>query len=471
MRPFFSTHRSKELKESDRPNDGFLEQLDVFYRASYKISRWNKAMRMYYLERALDEIISTFPVPPLLHTSTTFTHGTTDGDGSIPKDNMFAKFPRSPSDSAPATPGGSGGPRRRIRCKMCRQELAAREHMLDHGQVGPGTPASVFAFSPAASRRASSTAQDAIRPAFTPLASMSRRGSAGAGAGAGAGTGGERPIALATLNGEPIPLPLPLRRFSGSSASSRPESPVNLSRRPSRGARRGSLLANEVSPSGLVGATIPEGVAVDDSSAIADDDDDDDDEGHGSNGDDGGDEDQRDRDAGDEAELNGADAKDANGSANPNANASPTEVNAARTLRRSGSNSGSGSGSSFMSPMDLAAQLNAHPKLAALRSPALGGIGGLQPMTPLTPLVTSSSAGAASTGATTNVNASTSANSLAKLAAVRSPPLLINSTCSGYFLEPVSPSLSSLSISVRSSPLAHAPQHLFPPYPNVSACD
>lgn len=352
---------------------------------------------------------------------------------------MFAKFPRSPSDSAPATPGGSGGPRRRIRCKMCRQELAAREHMLDHGQVGPGTPASVFAFSPAASRRASSTAQDAIRPAFTPLASMSRRGSAGA--------GGERPIALATLNGEPIPLPLPLRRFSGSSASSRPESPVNLSRRPSRGARRGSLLANEVSPSGLVGATIPEGVAVDDSSAIADDDDDDedDDEGHGSDGDDGGDVHQRERNMSVETELNGADAKDANGSANPNANASPTEANAARTLRRSGSNSGSAS--YFMSPMDLAAQLNAHPKLAALRSPALGGISGLQPMTPLTPLTTTS-ASAASTA--TNVNASTSTNSLAKLAAVRSPPLLINSTCSGYFLEPVSPSffLSSLSPSL-----------------------
>lgn len=394
--------------------------------------------------------------PPLLHNSVSFTHGATDGDGSIPKDNMFAKFPRSPSDSAPATPGGSGGPRRRIRCKMCRQELAAREHMLDHGQVGPGTPASVFAFSPAASRRASSTAQDAIRPAFTPLASMSRRGSAGA--------GGERPIALATLNGEPIPLPLPLRRFSGSSASSRPESPVNLSRRPSRGARRGSLLANEVSPSGLVGATIPEGVAVDDSSAIADDDDDEEEEVDGDGDGDRDNVEQRDRDASNEAELNGADTKDANGSANPNANAGPTEANAARTLRRSGSNSGSSS--NFMSPMDLAAQLNAHPKLAALRSPALGGIGGLQPMTPLTPLTTTSSVGTASTA--TNVNASTSANSLAKLAAVRSPPLLINSTCSGYFLEPVSPFfLSFLSPSLSMLAPNRAPQHPSPSYLSV----
>ena len=76
-----------------------------------------------------------------------------------------------------------------------------------------------------------------------------------------------------------------------------------------------------------------------------------------------------------------------------------------------------------MTPMDLAAQLNANPKLAALRTPALGGIGGLQPMTPLSPSTTSGT------------------NPLAKqaaIAAVKSPPLLINSQCSGYFLEPVS---------------------------------
>ncbi|KAG8703623.1 hypothetical protein FRC09_004066 [Ceratobasidium sp. 395] len=52
---------------------------------------------------------------------------------------MFASFPRTPTASAPATPGG---PRRRIRCKMCRRELATREHMMDHSQAGPGTPVS-----------------------------------------------------------------------------------------------------------------------------------------------------------------------------------------------------------------------------------------------------------------------------------------------------------------------------------------
>ena len=41
----------------------------------------------------------------------------TDGDGSSPETHMFAKFPRTPSDSVSNTPGG---PRRRIRCKMCR---------------------------------------------------------------------------------------------------------------------------------------------------------------------------------------------------------------------------------------------------------------------------------------------------------------------------------------------------------------
>lgn len=77
---------------------------------------------------------------------------------------MFAKFPRSPSNSRTSTPAPA--PRRRIRCKACRwvvdpiytttcydsfsvswrQELAAREHMLDHGQLGPPTPSSVGTF-------------------------------------------------------------------------------------------------------------------------------------------------------------------------------------------------------------------------------------------------------------------------------------------------------------------------------------
>jgi hypothetical protein len=40
-----------------------------------------------------------------------------DGDGSLPDTDMFAKFPRTPGESQPATPIT---PRRRIRCKMCR---------------------------------------------------------------------------------------------------------------------------------------------------------------------------------------------------------------------------------------------------------------------------------------------------------------------------------------------------------------
>lgn len=66
---------------------------------------------------------------------------------------MFAKYPRTPSDSVPTTPYPQR--RRRIRCKMCRQELATREHMIDHGQVGPSTPGNATALSPANSRRSS----------------------------------------------------------------------------------------------------------------------------------------------------------------------------------------------------------------------------------------------------------------------------------------------------------------------------
>ncbi|KZV59928.1 hypothetical protein PENSPDRAFT_659853 [Peniophora sp. CONT] len=115
-----------------QPNPGFVNQLEIFHQANFRVSKRDKATRMFYLERAVEEVLN--------------------GDGSVETD-MFAKFPRTPGGSVPNTPGGVG-PRRRIRCKMCRTELASREHMMDHGQIGPPTPA--YALSPAASRRPSS---------------------------------------------------------------------------------------------------------------------------------------------------------------------------------------------------------------------------------------------------------------------------------------------------------------------------
>ncbi|KAJ7634647.1 hypothetical protein FB45DRAFT_909436 [Roridomyces roridus] len=130
------------------PNPGFLVQLEIFHKAAYKISRKDKSTRMFYMERAVEEVMN--------------------GDGSLPETDMFAKYPRTPSDSAPATPGG--GPRRRIRCKMCRQELATREHMLDHGQLGAPTPA---AATPVTSRHPSISM--ATRPRLGSLVSTRPR--------------------------------------------------------------------------------------------------------------------------------------------------------------------------------------------------------------------------------------------------------------------------------------------------------
>jgi dual specificity phosphatase 12 len=87
----------------------------VFYHASYKVSRNDKATRMFYLERAVHEIMSKWLLSRDLASLRT---PTPDGDGSELETKMFARFPRSPSDSTPSTPGP--GPRRRIRCKACR---------------------------------------------------------------------------------------------------------------------------------------------------------------------------------------------------------------------------------------------------------------------------------------------------------------------------------------------------------------
>ncbi|KAI4522304.1 hypothetical protein K525DRAFT_199118 [Schizophyllum commune Loenen D] len=118
------------------PNPGFLYQLEVFHAASFSPSRKSKAVRQFYTQRVMEDVMN--------------------GDGGPPETEMFASFPRTPADSAPPTPGGRApkGPRRRIRCKMCRQELAAREHMYDHGNIGPATPVGQ---TPAASRRPSTS--------------------------------------------------------------------------------------------------------------------------------------------------------------------------------------------------------------------------------------------------------------------------------------------------------------------------
>lgn len=124
----------RRVRPDTQPNDGFMMQLEVFHQASFKISRSNKPTRMYYLARTVEEVMN--------------------GDGTLPSSSkMFAKFPNTPNaDSSPATPGPIV--RRRIRCKMCRQELATREHMLDHGQLNPPTPSTQ---SPAPSRRPSAS--------------------------------------------------------------------------------------------------------------------------------------------------------------------------------------------------------------------------------------------------------------------------------------------------------------------------
>ncbi|ETW78140.1 hypothetical protein HETIRDRAFT_55514 [Heterobasidion irregulare TC 32-1] len=305
----------KKARPTIQPNNGFLMQLEIFHKASFKVSRRDKATRMFYLERAVEDILN--------------------GDGSAPETDMFARFPRTPTDSAPATPGG---PRRRIRCKMCRTELATRDHMLDHGQLGPPTPA--FALSPAASRR--------------PSATISRRPSSGSGTGV-------RP----RLNSD------------------------NRPRRPSfRGFGDGAL-------SGLSASFSMSALETEDSP--------------------------------DEEEDKGKEkGKDKDIDMPPSSKTPPprsrgNSTNGTHPRRPSMSESagmlGGFAAALSMSalsteddedddehPSDLAAQLYANPKLAALRSPPLG-------MTPMQPPARDK----------TSI----------------SPPILMNPKCSGYFVEPM----------------------------------
>lgn len=293
---------------------------------------------------------------------------------------MFAKFPRSPSDSAPQ-------PRRRIRCKMCRlefpiattivfvlrvspfsrQELAAREHMLDHGQLGPPTPAVLSA---APSRRPS--INDAIKP--TAGGPVARRTSAG----------GSRPI---------VGLPGMSRKPS--------------TREPLPRSRLDSITEGRSLRSSLVvlDTTAEVGRSVSDLTDSAIDD---------------GDSPDEEPPKSDSAEGVPSHAKlgaDVAAAANDSTSFAKKATLADRAAEVMITPSLQPS-QNLAHPSDLAAQLASHPKLSALCSPTGLAMTTMTPtvLTPQSPVLTS----------------------VKNYFQAPSPPILANPKCSGYFVEPVS---------------------------------
>ncbi|KAI0295742.1 hypothetical protein BC826DRAFT_1091313 [Russula brevipes] len=367
----------RKVRPSINPNAGFMAQLEIFHHASFRVSRRDKATRMFYLERAVEEILN--------------------GDGSAPELDMCAKFPRTPTDSAPATPGG---PRRRIRCKMCRTELANREHMLDHGQLGPPTPA--VALSPATSRRPSTHDVAPRRPS----SSSSRRPSAGV-------LGIPRPR-LGSSSGPTRPSPLtPVDGLSGlaasfsmsaldddesKSANQESEPPAGQAVQSQR--RRSGSFGTDLRSRLLGGLSVGTNLSM---SAL----DSDDDESVCST--------TSPSATISTPRMGGITAAETVPSTAPTSGASETVSANSDSTPTSGKSrpppplsTASAGGGTFQHGADLAAQLHANPKLSALRSP--GGFA----MTPL------------HTAAPRVMDKSTI-----------SPPILMNSKCSGYFVEPM----------------------------------
>ncbi|EFI27019.1 hypothetical protein CC1G_15152 [Coprinopsis cinerea okayama7 len=108
------------------PNAGFRRQLDLFHEAKHQVSQDNPYVRRFYMERNASSIAAAGSSAP-----------------NSGKPAMLGELPAKQTAS-PSTPATESTPAkklsRRIRCKKCRHELAAREHMLDHGQIGPPTP-------------------------------------------------------------------------------------------------------------------------------------------------------------------------------------------------------------------------------------------------------------------------------------------------------------------------------------------
>lgn len=103
-----------------------MRQLDIYHQAKHQVSKKDKNIRSFYVERAVQEVLSTsasriFPVfgGPDVDAYDPYWRiiKHLDGDGSGVTAEMFARFPNTPGSSTPASPGI---PHRRIRCKMCR---------------------------------------------------------------------------------------------------------------------------------------------------------------------------------------------------------------------------------------------------------------------------------------------------------------------------------------------------------------
>jgi dual specificity phosphatase 12 len=291
-----------------------------------------------------------------------------------------------------------------------RTELANREHMLDHGQVGPPTPA--VALSPATSRRPST--HDSVPHRFS--SSSSRRPSAGALGMSrprlGSSSGSTRPFALTPIDGggglrtTTASLSMSAVDDDDDDAKSFGQESDMPTGQATQSQRRSGSFGTDLRSRLLVGlfSGTPSNLSM---SAL----DTDDEESVGSTT--------------APSMTTSAPRTGSNATADtvpfPNPTSGTSEATSGLENPSSAPITGKGrpplalsttstSGGTLQHGADLAAQLQTNPKLAALRSP--GGFS----MTPMTPLQ----------AAPKTIDKSSI-----------SPPILMNAKCSGYFVEPV----------------------------------
>ncbi|KIJ36307.1 hypothetical protein M422DRAFT_212249 [Sphaerobolus stellatus SS14] len=386
----------RKVRPSIQPNPGFMAQLEVFYSAHYQLTRRNKETRTFYVQRAVKEVLN--------------------GDGSSLQMDMFAKYPRTPGDSVPSTPHPQR--RRRIRCKMCRQELATREHMVDHGQIGPATPTTGNILTPATSRRPSASAGDTIvisardsttgeqssatlirRPSTSSVDGV-RRPSFGGGLSAMTPINTDAPQANdnsstpehrpSSSDGVPRKKSFGANPFGGLSMTPVSNGPANsLGSQSTKRPRRGSLLG--LGDGAIMDHTVDDIASMSVSALESDDED----------------------DAPHSFSVTQTTTTSTSTTTTTSTTKSSTVTSTSSTAPTSAPSSG------LHSPQELASQI--HPALAALRSSQL--MSALKSSNSLGRIPMKEQSGDA-------VQRKMSANTI-------SPPILLNATCSGYFVEPM----------------------------------
>ncbi|KDQ08630.1 hypothetical protein BOTBODRAFT_148608 [Botryobasidium botryosum FD-172 SS1] len=115
----------KKARPIVQPNKGFLHQLEIFRSASYRVYPSYKPARKYFMKRTVIDISGPNPTGGSKSSKMTIGMSSSRSGTAV----------GSSTEPTPSSGAASMMDWRRIRCRKCRNELALRKDILQHGKT------------------------------------------------------------------------------------------------------------------------------------------------------------------------------------------------------------------------------------------------------------------------------------------------------------------------------------------------